>query len=210
MRPVALILFALGVLLVGLVPAATAGNCSTPAFVQTPVVQTPVVVTTPVAVVATPVIVTQFVQVPLFAVGYDPTTYGVTEELKAIREELRQTREQNKPTPQVLPTQPPQQAPQATPPVDPMAPLPQAAPVAVGPLAVLQTHCAACHTGAKSKGGVVIFDAPGQLAADVNRFDLYEIVAAGKMPPAPKPKVAPSDVTALRQWVRETASAKGK
>lgn len=181
-----------------LVPA-SAGSCAAPVvrsvvkqqFVQQGVVATPVV--------AQQVVVAQFVAVPvavpLYAVGYDPASYGVVEELKAIREELRKTREAmtapppGPATPEVLPQkdQPP------------MGKLEGTAPPH---LQVLAHHCAACHTAPKHKGSVEIFLENGALNPAVNRFRLWDAAESRTMPPDPKPKVHPDDVRVLRDWAR--------
>jgi mono/diheme cytochrome c family protein len=140
------------------------------------------------------VVVAQFVAipvaVPLYAVGYDPHSYGVTEELKAIREELRQAREGVAP-----------QSHRA----DPNEPqvLPQKSPDAV--TAILTQHCASCHTGAKSKGGLVIFAGPGVLDAHADLFQLWDAAESKTMPPNPRPKVPQADLDALRAALRKSA-----
>lgn len=198
------VLFIAAMLGLGLVPNAGAdcasGVCHAPVVKQAVVVQQQ-------AVVATPVVLTQFVPVvvPAYSVGYDPTTLGIVEELRAIKEELRQGREaltlpRNPDAPLVLPQK--QQGIEIVP--EPMGKLP----VAPDWQGVLQKHCAACHTGATAKGGLKIFAETGKLGT-ANPFDLLEAVALGKMPPKNKPRPDAAELTALRNWVRE-ALARGK
>jgi hypothetical protein len=141
-----------------------------------------------------PVVVAQFVAipvaVPLYAVGYDPHSYGVTEELKAIREELRQAREGGVP-PGVGPGEP--------------QVLPQTAGGGDRVKAILTQHCAACHTGAKSKGGLVMFAAPGVLDGHIDLFQLWDAMDSKTMPPDPKPKVPQADLDVLRDALRKSA-----
>lgn len=140
------------------------------------------------AVVAQPVVVAQFVAVPvavpLYAVGYDPATLALVEELKGIREELKRQREGG----------------------IPQGALPEVASARDRALAVLQSRCAACHTGDAAKGGVKMFDAQGR-PGDVNPFTLWDAADARKMPPDPRPKLTAQELATLRQWVRESAKA---
>jgi mono/diheme cytochrome c family protein len=193
MRILTRFLVAVFAVLAVLVPAVKAGDCAGAVY-HSPHVQKQVVV-------AQPVVLTQFVPVvvPAYSVGYDPSTPGVVEELRAIREELARAREALTAPQAGGPLVLPQQAPP-----DPMRPLKQ-----TSWQGVLQKHCAACHTGEKAKAGLQIFTAPGILG-DANPFDLWDVVAAGAMPPKTKPRLDAAEATALKAWVREATAARGK
>ncbi len=173
--------------------------CSAPIFrkvVQTQVV-TPVVVTP----VVQNVVVAQFVAVPVvvptFAVGYDPYTYGVTQELKAIREELRLTRAA------LLGAPPPASGqPEVQPQTQPKESLLEnTSQVPVPPhVQIMSFHCAACHGAGKAKGGVTLFSAPNVLTPNVDRAKVVSLVETQKMPPDDKPKVHPDDIKILKEW----------
>ncbi len=179
-------------------PAAPAGSCAAPVVrqvVKQQIVATPAVITP----VVQNVVVAQFVAVPvvvpLFAVGYDPVSYGITEELRAIREELRLTR-------QALTAPPPAgpQEPSVLPQKDnPAQPLESGIPPHQQ---ILAHHCAACHTAGSAKGGVTIFSEPGKLNLSVNKLALWDAAEKQEMPPGDKPKVHPDDLKILREWAR--------
>lgn len=61
------------------------------------------------------------------------------------------------------------------------------------PEAIVQAHCASCHTGPSSKGGFVIFDAPGQFSASFDSAAAVDAIKDGRMPPANKPRLSNED-----------------
>jgi WD40 repeat protein/mono/diheme cytochrome c family protein len=82
-------------------------------------------------------------------------------------------------------------------------------------LAVLRTHCGACHgPGGTSKGGFgYVLDRDRLVARNQivpgNAADsaLYQRVRDGEMPPGKRPRPGPDDLTALRRWIDAGAPA---
>ncbi len=72
-------------------------------------------------------------------------------------------------------------------------------------LASLTASCASCHTGAKARGGFVLFDDKGSVAAGVNWKATREAITSGRMPLAGSNNPAPS-----AEDVREVDRLAGK
>lgn len=73
---------------------------------------------------------------------------------------------------------------------------------------VLQTYCAACHTGATARNGFQIFTAPNQLAG-LTPVDMMKIelkVRTGQMPPPDRAQVPDDDLRVLQAWVNNASS----
>jgi hypothetical protein len=76
----------------------------------------------------------------------------------------------------------------------------QAAPFAI---AALNRNCAACHTGAGSKGDQVIFSQPGVLNPDASWRSIIREVESGRMPPrSSQYRITQEEVAALRAWLQ--------
>lgn len=76
---------------------------------------------------------------------------------------------------------------------------------------LVQTNCAACHTGEKAKGGFVLSAKPNH----AERLLINNVVQAGEMPPKDKRQLSTSDKRLIDDWAvvsREElkAAAKGK
>lgn len=67
-------------------------------------------------------------------------------------------------------------------------------------LVALGTHCAQCHTGARSKGKTQIFTAEGVLNSAAPKEKMAAAVAEGKMPPRMRPRPSGEDLALLQQY----------
>lgn len=66
-------------------------------------------------------------------------------------------------------------------------------------LHVLQSNCAMCHTGAKSKGDTVIFESPGKLSPAADMQAIWDAINEDRMPPKEKPRVKAADKQIVRR-----------
>ena len=82
-------------------------------------------------------------------------------------------------------------------------------------MAVIDTHCAACHNGVRRTGGLAldIYRGRGERAA-AQDLDVWRAVAdsleSGEMPPQDRPQPRPAEIDGLLRWidqVRRTADA---
>lgn len=64
---------------------------------------------------------------------------------------------------------------------------------------VLQTNCAICHTGDKSKGNFVIFTTPGKVSPTFDTQAAWDAIADGRMPPKERPRIKTADKEILRR-----------
>lgn len=77
-------------------------------------------------------------------------------------------------------------------------------------LSVLQSRCAACHTGSQSQGGFQLFDDGGQLVSltQEQKGKILSLTAMGAMPPAqnangqPIPELTDDELAAVRLFLR--------
>ena len=77
----------------------------------------------------------------------------------------------------------------------------------------LRQHCADCHTGDKSEGGMRIDDVPLDLAADAatDRWErIITRIEAGEMPPPEAARPAAADVNAVLDWAKTGLAAAAK
>src|SRR5205807_2113708 len=82
--------------------------------------------------------------------------------------------------------------------------------------AVLQKHCAQCHSGLQSKGGLgYVLDRDRLLARGkvvAGRPDeslLWQRVADGEMPPPKRPRLSAEETAALKRWIEAGAPTFG-
>lgn len=64
---------------------------------------------------------------------------------------------------------------------------------------VLQTNCAMCHTGEKSKGNFVIFSTPGKVSPTFDSHAAWDAIVDGRMPPKERPRIKTADKEILRR-----------
>lgn len=64
---------------------------------------------------------------------------------------------------------------------------------------VLQTHCAACHTGKAAKGAFVVFDEPGRIGRGFDASAAWDAISGGRMPPKGRPGLPAADDAILRR-----------
>lgn len=65
-------------------------------------------------------------------------------------------------------------------------------------IAILQTHCASCHTGDSSKGKFIMFDDIGLTKDAINQLDrIFERASNTTMPPDPLPKLTDREIAEL-------------
>lgn len=64
---------------------------------------------------------------------------------------------------------------------------------------VLQSNCAGCHTGDKSKGNFVIFSTPGKVSPTFDSQAAWDAIVDGRMPPKERPRIKVADKEILRR-----------
>lgn len=71
-------------------------------------------------------------------------------------------------------------------------------------IAIMQTHCASCHTGQQSKGDFIMFDEVGLTPDAINKLDrIYERASNTTMPPDPLPKLSDRELAELSLLLNE-------
>jgi hypothetical protein len=69
-------------------------------------------------------------------------------------------------------------------------------------LSAISTHCAQCHTGARSKGKNIMFNDDGSLSPNINKDAIAKAIAEGKMPPKGRPRPSDDDTAAIQAWLK--------